>query len=56
MRGPRAEQNWQMPHPLPATDKVGKCHVVAPGGGGGGWRGFLAAGIDGCIITRKDLT
>ena len=41
------------PPPPPGTDKAGKCHTVAPGGGGGG---VGAAGIDGCIITRKDLT
>ena len=40
--------------PPPGTDKAGKCHAVARGEGGGG--GLGAAGIDGCIITRKDLT
>ena len=40
--------------PPPGTDKAGKCHAVARGGGGGVAVG--AAGIDGCIITRKDLT
>ena len=38
--------------PPPGTDKAGKCHAVARGVGGG----VGAAGIDGCIITRKDLT
>ena len=42
------------PTPPPGTDKAGKCHAVARGVGGGGAVG--AAGIDGCIITRKDLT
>ena len=41
--------------PPPGTDKAGKCHAVARGGGGGGVA-VGAAGIDGCIITRKDLT
>ena len=40
------------PPPPPGTDKAGKCHAVARGEGGA----VGAAGIDGCIITRKDLT
>ena len=56
MPGTRAEQNLQMPPP-PRTDKAGKCHAVARGGGEGGRGGAVgAAGIDVCIITRKDLT
>ena len=39
--------------PPPGTATAGKCHAVAGGVGGGA---VGAAGIDGCIITRKDLT
>ena len=44
MPGPRAAQNFQMPHP--GIEKAGKCPTVARGGEGGG---LDSAGIDWCI-------